>query len=1001
MNAFAKLLGQTRLVLTSAVLLSLLGALAWIVMPRQEDPAMERRFGLVTVAFPGADAETVERLVVEPLEEELAQVDALKRVDSRSRAAFAVVNVEFRDDTDDFDDAWERVEEAVARAQPRFPAGVLDPAIDRDTIDQDSVVVAITGSGDPLVLAEAARRLERALLRISDVSAVHLVADPGEQITIEYDETTAAKLGIDPGSLAAALQARNVTPAGGAVRLGKRVASLRPSSEFRTVEEIERTPILLPTGASVPLAQIATVRHGPDEPATERMRVDGEPAIGLGIVARDGIDLVAYGEHVRAEVERMRGELAPLRIVEVTYQPEHVEARIADLGQSLLVGVGIVAVVLLVAMGPRLGLVVAAVVPLVALSSVAIYAAGGGILHQISIAALVIALGMLVDNAIVVAESIQTRVDAGETPTQAAIASVRQLLVPLGTATGTTVAAFVPMYLAEGGTADFTRAIPVVIVLTLGVSYVFAVLVTPALSRAFLRPQPQRSTSLFERLAGWLGRVAVARHRLVLAVALVGVVASIAAAGKIEQRFFPESDRPLVIVDLALPEGSHIDEIDAVAHGLERALRDRPEVAHVASFVGRAAPHFYYNLLAKPSSPHLAQLVIVTHSKADNATLVDWVREQRSTALLAGIEVVARPLEQGPPIAAPVEVRITGEDLVDLRRAADLVVAELSAVEGAADVRDDLSLGVPTVAFEIDDAAAARRGLARADIARALLGRTRGLEVGQFRAGDDPVPIYVRAPEGDETTLDSLHTLPVAVRGRDPTPMGQLAHPDVRWRPAAIRHRDRERIVSVLAQVEHGVATSQVIRALQARLDSVELPTGVELHYGGEAEGSAEANTAMLKTVPLGVLLLLVFLMAEFNSFRRVTIIMSTVPLALIGVVPGLIFSAQPFGFMALLGVIALVGVVVNNAIVLLDLVESERARGVAIGPALAEAVRVRTRPILLTSGTTVAGLMPLALSDTTLWPPLAWTMISGLGASTLLTLLVVPALYRVLFRGA
>ena len=675
------------------------------------------------------------------------------------------------------------------------------------------------------------------------------------------------------------------------------------------------------------------------------------------------------------------------------------ENRIADLGTSLLLGVGIVAIVLFVAMGPRLGVVVASVVPLVALTAVAIYAAGGGILHQISIAALVIALGMLVDNAIVVAENVQSRIDAGDSPSRAAAASVRQLLLPLGTATGTTVAAFVPMFLAEGGTADFTRAIPVVIVLTLGVSYAFAVLVTPTLSRLLLRPKPAAGPTAFERLAGVLGRVAVRRHRLVLIGAFLGVTAAGLSAGKVEQRFFPESDRPMVIVDLALPEGTHIDEIDAVAAGLERELADRPEVAQVSSFVGRAAPHFYYNLTQKPSSPHLAQLVIVTRDKADNHPLIDWIRSQRSTPLLGGVEVVARPLEQGPPVAAPVEIRITGDDLSDLRRAADVVVAELDAIEGTADVRDDLSLGVPTVGFEIDDAAAARRGLSRSDVAIALLGQTRGLEVGQYRAGDEPVPIYVRAPEGDETTLDTLHTMAVASPGRDPTPMGQLAAPEVHWRPAAIRHRNRERIVSVLAELQTGATSSEVLRRLDARLADADLPPGVDIVYGGASEGSSQANAALLKTLPLGILLLLVFLMAEFNSFRRVGIIMSTVPLALIGVVPGLLIGSQPFGFMAMLGVIALVGVVVNNAIVLLDVVEHERDRGVDIATALTEAVRVRTRPILLTTATTVAGLMPLALSDTTLWPPLAWSMITGLIASTLLTLLVVPALYRLSFR--
>ena len=995
----SRVLSASRLVLTAAGLLSLVGLLAWLTMPRQEDPSMERRFGMIMVAFPGAEAEAVERLVTDRLEERLASVDQIKRLQSRSRAGFAVLDLEFRDDTSDFAEAWDEVDKAVKDAQPELPAGVGEPVIDRDTNDQDAIVVAITGSTDPLVLADAARLAKRRLLSLSDVSGVEIVADPGEQITVEYDESTAQRLGIDARTLAGALQARNVTPAGGAVRIGSKTASLRPASEFRSIEEIDSTPILLRGGSTLPLGEIAKVRRGPAEPATERMRHDGRMAVGLGVVAREGIDLVAFGRAVRTELDQIERDLSPLRLEEVAFQPEHVEARITDLGRSLLLGIAIVAVILFVAMGARLGLVVAGIVPLVALSSLALYATGGGLLHQISIAALVIALGMLVDNAIVVAENIQRRIDAGEERRVAAMNAVRELMVPLGTATGTTLAAFIPMFLAEGGTADFTRAIPIVIMLTLTMSYAYALLVTPTLSALLLRRSTSAAgPSLFDRVAAWLGRVAVARYQLVLVVAAITVAASIGSIPLVEQRFFPSSDRSTVMVDLALPEGSHIDEIDRVSRKLETVLMGRADVTGVDAFIGRSAPHFYYNLMRKPNSPHLAQLVVHTRASEDKDVLIGAIREMARTDL-AGVEVVARGLEQGPPLAAPVEVRLLGDDLDALRRGADRVIAELKAIEGAADVRHDLSLGAPTVVFEIDDAAAARRGLSRADVARALLGRTRGLEVGQYRAGDDPVPILVRGPAGEDTDLDALATTAVATTdGGGTTPMSALAQPRVEWRPAVIAHRNRKRTVSVLSELRPGVIASEVLRKLRHTLGPDALPDGVKLEYGGEAEGSSEANAAMLRTLPLGVLVLLVFLMAEFNSFRRVGIIMATVPLALTGVIPGLLLGDQPFGFMSLLGVIALVGVVVNNAIVLLDVVERRRQQGSEVHAALAEAVRTRTRPILLTTATTVAGLLPLALSKAALWPPLAWAMITGLLASTALTLLVVPALYRLLF---
>jgi multidrug efflux pump subunit AcrB len=350
-------------------------------------------------------------------------------------------------------------------------------------------------------------------------------------------------------------------------------------------------------------------------------------------------------------------------------------------------------------------------------------------------------------------------------------------------------------------------------------------------------------------------------------------------------------------------------------------------------------------------------------------------------------------------VPAPIEVRLLGDDLAALREASALVSAELERVAGAVDVRQTIGGGAPTISFEIDDAAASRRTLSRNDVALALVRETRGLPVGEFRGGEDPVPIYVRGPSGDMATLEALNAAAVAIVGEKATALEQVAEATVDWRSAEIRHRDRVRTVSVLSSLEPGIANTAVVRELVHRLENIELPQGVSLAYGGANEGSQEANEAMLAVLPVGVLLLLGFLMVEFNSFRRVAIIMITVPLSMTGVVPGLLVANESFGFMSLLGSIALGGVVVNNAIVVLDVIERRRDAGFDTAQAIVDAVALRTRPILLTTATTIAGLLPLACSRATLWPPLAWTMITGLVASTALTLLVVPALYVVLFR--
>ena len=997
MNLVSVLLERRRLVLATAMLLALAGVLSWVSMPREEDPQFPRRNGLILTYFPGADAETVERLVVEPIEENLAEVQEVAEVFTTARAGVSIMQVELHEHIYATDEAWDEVQDALDDAQAEFPEGVSPPRLDDDLVSQEAIVLAITGSTDPLVLVDAAELMKRRLLGLTSVKQVKITADPGEQITIEYDGSMARRLGVDPALLGHQLAQRSRIVPGGVVQLGDRTATLRPQTEFSSLEEIRETPVLLPSGASVPLGELARVRRGPAEPPGERMRWGGEPAVGLGIIPQDGLDRVKFGEEVRAILDELRPELDPLVVDEVVFQPDMVQARLADLTGSLRLGILIVAVVLFVTMGIRLGLLVALVLPLVTFGSIAIFATGGGVLHQISIAALVIALGMLVDNAIVVVENIQWRLDRGLQIRQAAVEAVRSLALPLGAATGTTLAAFVPMLVSTGGTADFTRSIPILIMLTLSVSYIFAITVTPVLSELVLRRRHYEGSNRSERFATGIGHFAVSRAPIVLVGAVALLFLTLLAAGRVDQEFFPAADRNILFVDLEMPEGTHLDVTDAAAQKLENELLRHGAVESLASFIGRASPHFYYNVLSKPDSPHRAQLVAQTHSVETIDDLGEWVRSFAHQEM-PEVEVVARRLAQGPPINAPIVVRILGHDLTAMETAADEVLATLRSIPGTRDTRHDLDFGVPSLVFRIDDAAAARHGLSRTDVAQALRGRTLGQEIGQFRTGEDPVPILVRSRAGENFPVEDLDTVDISTPGGDPVPLAQLARTSVEWRPAAIHHFDRSRAVHVEAQLAEGITAHRVLQRLEPKLAELDLPAGVRLELAGELEESGRANDAILRAMPLGVLMLLFFLLAEFNSFRRVGIVLVTVPLAATGVVPGLLLSGNPFGFMSMLGVISLVGIVVNNAIVLLDVVEALREEGFPMDEALIEAIRRRTRPIVLTMTTTVAGLSPLAFSTTSLWPPLAWAMISGLIASTVLTLLVVPALYKVLF---
>jgi len=998
MKAMTWILNNRRLVLTTAALLSVTGAFLWMTMVRQEDPRLPDFWGQVVAPYPGADALTVERLVLDPIEDALAEVSEIKFVEATAYEEVAVLRVELRGDVRDFNQAWDEVRDALEKARLDFPDGAGRPVLDEDQVDQDAVVLAITGSADTQALLQGARRVKDRLQRLPLVKRVHLIADPGEQVTVALNDAAARRLGLTTRQMARELRSRNQIMSGGSLLVAGKSLRLRPLSEFASVQEIEQSPISLPGGGSIPLQEVARVHLGPKEPAAARMRLNGAMAVGVAVVPREAINLVEFGRSIQEQIDLLKADIRPLGIETVTFQPARTQARLAELNISLAFGVLIVAGILIMVMGLRLGLVVASVVPLVTMTSVAVYAWGGGVLHQISIAALVLALGMLVDNAIVMAENVQWRMEQGEAPRLAALGAIGELRTPLLGATLTTVAAFVPMLISSGPTAAFTRSIPVIIILTLVVSYAYALIVTPMLSQMVLRPRASRNLRWLERVGAGAARYAARNPWLVLAAAGALLAVSLLLARNVPRQFFPSADRNQILVDVKLAEGAHLDATDAAVRTVEKALLQRPEVIRVASFMGRSAPAFYYNVPRVPFSPHFAQLIVETRSVASNTPLIAYIRNSLRPAL-PQVELVTRKMEQGPPVQAPVEVRLSATRLEDLNQAATALTAALKSTAGTLDVRHDLGPGAPTLRFRIDDAVAARYGISRVDIAGAIYGRTRGQSVGELYAGEDPIPVVIRSEAGEHIAVADLEAVDVPTRHGRSVPLAQVAHIEPVWQPAAFKHRNGQRLVTVSSQLQDGFTFTQVLAALQSRLAALELPKSVTVSFGGDAEGSGEANGEMMRNLPIGMLLLLGVLLAEFNSFRRMAIILATVPLAAAGVVPGLLIGEQPFGFMSLLGVIALVGIVVNNAIVLLEVVENRRQAGMDIPQALQEAAARRIRPILLTTATTVAGLLPLALSSSTLWPPLASAMISGLLSSTLLTLVVVPALYRVLLR--
>lgn len=993
----AKILSHGRVVVATVLLLALSGALAWWTMPRQEDPDMRPRWGQLVVPAPGWEPDELERLVAREVERELAQVEGVKRVELTIRAGVVAGSIELDPELASFPDAWTDVRDALADLEPRLPPGVHRPRLDDRITDTHLAILAVHGA-HPLDLRHAARELQRQLQRIDGVARVQLEADPHEEVVVAVDDATLRSLGLPAPWLAAQLDAASRIQPAGAFEVGERRVRLQAQTRLSSADEVAALPIHTPAGDRVTLSAVADVRHGTVEPATHLARFRGEPAILVSVSASSGVDAVRLGHAIDQLVAASREELRPVQVDYMLLQSGYVASRLGELTRSLAQGVGILALVLLLGLGVRGGLVVALSVPVVVLVSLGVYAAGGGVLHQMSIAAFVLALGLVVDNAIVLTEAIQRRLDEGLPSHEAALRAVRELGAPLFAATGTTVAAFVPMLLATGDTAAFTGSIPTVVILSLVVSWFLAVFFVPVVAAALLRPMRNRTAggpSLLPRVVG----LAVTRAPLaVLALAAVAVVTVGSQAGRLGQQFFPASDRAVVVVDLALPEGATAAATDALVRSLDARLRAHPDTVEVTAMVGESLPRFYYNLIGVPAVPHAGQLLVAVRSADDRGAVREVVRAWAAEHPEA--QVIDRTLAQGPPSGAPVEVRLASDDPAALLTAANDVRAALARDPTLRDVRHDAGPGVPVIRLVPDDRRLAAAGLDRSALLATQQWVARGLDAGEIAIGDERIPIVLRHADGASFDPSRVEELPVVAADGRVWRVGDLAQVEVVLQDAVIHRRDQRRVITVSAELAEGATYAEAVRRVRDDLEPA-LPRGVRLELGGEAEGASEAGAALMRTLPFGVAMLLFFLLVEFNSFRRVAIVLVSVPLAATGVVPGLLLLEQPFGFMSLLGVLAVVGIVVNNAIVLISVIDDERRDGRTLDEALRAGIARRWRAILLTTATTVLGLVPLALVPSPLWPPLATAMISGIASSALLTLLVVPSLYRLLVRGA
>jgi multidrug efflux pump subunit AcrB len=1030
-------------------------------LPRAEDPGFTVRTAIVSTPFPGASPRRVESLVTDPLEEEIEEIEEVDYLESESRTGQSVIWVNVEHEHEDMTPIWDDLREKVSDAAPQLPAEAAGPFVNDEFGDVFSTLVMMTGDGlSPAEMEETADRVRARLLDLDHAAKVEITGVREERVFVEYDPSRLVDTGLSASRLAEILRDRNILLPGGEIRTARERMVLEPSGNFESVEDIRRMSVPLPSGELVQLRDIADIRRGYEDPPRVKVKYRGEPALALGVSMQPDGKITELGPEILSTLEELRSDLpVGIEFHTVSYRAGVVEEDVNAFTSNLLQGILAVLLVVLFALGLRTGLVVASIVPITMIGSLLVMAAMEITLNKISLAGLIMSLGLLVDSAIVVVESIIVEMRQGKDPIPAALDSVRELAYPLVVGAATTSLALLPTYIAPHQVAEYTSAIFEVVTISLFLAWCLALTVLPMLSVRFLArhradgggggvdasgpggrqgdaeggigdgPDDGDGTAsaFYRRYRRFL--LLLLRNRGAALAAAVGILAlAVYSFRFVPQNFIPRKAETLFTAELELPRGTPFERTEAVATDLENFLRDslsvgtggqplravpRGEEAGIegeglvnwATFLGQGAPR--YNLGYAPEQPRVsyAHLLLNATSYGVQDSLI-----RRMEGFLAERypEVIPRieKLRNGPPIDYPVEIRLSGPDPDRLLRHAAAVAETLRRHDGATNVSHDWGRRVKRVEVGVHDDRARRAGLTSRDVALSLQTRLSGLELTEYRERDDLVPVILRSEEAGERGVEKLDGLRVVSQRRgESVPLGQVADVGLTFQPSRILRRGRERTVTVQADLAPSAGSSTTAFSVTGDLEpwlaerSEEWPAGYDYAVGGEPESSGEVQSAIRAGFPMAALLILLVLVFEFNSLRKPGIILLTIPFAATGVVLGLLITQMQFGFMALLGVIGLVGIVINNAVVLIDRIEIEQQEhGLGEQEAILEASRRRLRPILLTTATTIGGLLPLWIGGDVMFQPMAVAIIFGLLLSTLLTLGLVPVLYSLFF---
>jgi multidrug efflux pump subunit AcrB len=1001
-------LARSRFTIAIMVVLLLAGVVLYPNFPKREDPVIVIRTAVVSALFPGMAPERMENLVAVPIERKIRELAEVKDIRTLASEGSLTIYVDLKDEVGNVNATWQRLRDKMGDVKIELPDGVIGPFVNSDFGDVAIATIAITGEGfSAREVKDVAEEFRKKLYKLSGISKIDLLGVQDERVWLELDTRKLAAVGVQVNALIKDLQGQNVVLPSGAINADGTRLLLETSGDFPSVRAIET--MLTKVGTSdnlVRLADLVSVRRGYASPKIKPIYFNGRPAVVLSVVMQPDQDVTQLGPKLRAAAREYEQQLPIGYAIDFsTYQTEQVRASINSALSNVAQTFIVVAALVVLFLGLRAGLIAAMIVPFAVMFSLVGMRTLGIALEQVSIAAIIIALGLLVDNGVVIVEDIVSRIGRGEPGEAAGPASGEQYALPLLISSITTVAAFLPLFLLSGSSGEYAFSLAAVVALTLGGSWITALYLLPALTVWFIggggaSRNEDVSPSRLQRVYATLLRAALRVSPIVLVGCIVLVVLSLTQFGRLPKQMFPLSERNQFLIYMNMPDGTDISQTEARALDISKWLGDKaqnPEITSHILYVGDGGPRFYLTLTPVAPDPASGFFLINTTDYRGAVKAAD-----RAWNYLYANHPEARfkikRLAMGSVESGIVEVEVSGPDGDRLLALSQKVRSLFQAAPGIRDNEDDWGNKLIKVVIDIDQDRARQLAITSEEITQLLNTYFSGAAVSIYREGDNLIPIVLRAGAYTAESLEGLTSATFAKNG-GLIPLGQIAKLKPGFDFARIRRKNQERTIIVTAR-STSLTAGQLLDSIRPGLQALDLSGGYHTEIAGEIQKSAETNQKLVAGFPAALGGMILAIILQFNSFRRTLLTFITIPLILIGIPFGLLATGQPLSFFGTLGIISLSGIIINNAIVLIDQIDIEIEREkLDLRAAIVAASEKRLRPILLTSATTVLGLAPMAIAGGALWQPMAVLMMSGLAIASLLTLFFVPAGYLLLFR--